>query len=228
VDLVWICRTGSNEELRYSIRSATQNLPHRNVWVVGGRPDWYRGQWLHVGQHPGRKYENAKNNLRAIIDSGKISDSFVLMNDDFFVLKPTELKPYYSGTLRERLERNERLSPNAQYTQKIKDTIEGLEALGYSNPLDYSIHIPMVLDKEGLEQALDFPLIRAAYGNIRQLGGEQRSDVKIYSGSFYDGLSYEPDENSDFISTDDGSFMLVKSKFLAPLFPKPTMFEKTI
>jgi hypothetical protein len=228
VDLVWICRTGSNEELRYSIRSATQNLPHRNVWVVGGKPDWYRGPWVHINQNAGYKYDNAKKNLRAIIASEQISDSFVLMNDDFFVLKPTEPQPYYSGTLQERLERNKRLSPNANYTQKIKDTIDGLEALGYTEPLDYSIHIPMVLDKEGLEQALDFPLIRAAYGNLRQVGGKQRSDVKIYSGSLYNGMSYKPTVDSDFISTDDGSFATVRSKILAPLFPKPTIFEKTI
>jgi hypothetical protein len=226
VDLVWICRTGSNEELRFSIRSATQNLEHNNIWVVGGRPEWYKGPWVHVAQRAGKKYDNAKANLQQIIDSPKISDNFILMNDDFFVLKPVELKPYYSGTLRERLERNKALSPNAGYTAKISQTIEALEALGHDNPLDYSIHMPMAMDKKGLSKALDFPLIRSAYGNLRQVGGEKRSDVKIYSGSLYDGMSYEPDDNSDFISTDDNSFLLMKGKLLNRLFPKPTVYEK--
>src|SRR5690606_41501940 len=29
-----------NEQLRYALRSWTANLPHRQVWLVGGRPTW--------------------------------------------------------------------------------------------------------------------------------------------------------------------------------------------
>jgi hypothetical protein len=205
-----------------------QNLKHRNVWVVGGKPDWYRGPWIHVGQTPGKKYDNARTNLMAIVESNKISDNFILMNDDFYVMKPQELKPYYSGTLRERLERNERLSPNATYTRKIRETIDLLEARGIEDPLDYSIHVPMVMDKAGLQEALEFPLIRSAYGNLRQVGGEQRQDVKVYTGALYDGLSFDWTQDTDFLSSDDGSFMLLKGKLLAPMFPKPTVFEKVI
>jgi hypothetical protein len=227
VDLVWICRKGENEELRYSIRSATQNLEHDNVWVVGGKPDWYRGKSINVPQRNGMKYENAKNNLRNIIANEKISNQFILMNDDFFTLKKVELKPYFSGTLQQRLDRNERLSPNALYTSKIQTTMDKLQALGFENPLDYSIHIPMAMDKQGLEQALDFPLIRAAYGNLRQVGGEQRSDVKIYSGAIYNGMSFKPNKDSDFISTDDGSFTSIRDRYLHDLFPNPTVYEVT-
>jgi hypothetical protein len=227
MDLVWICRNGENEELRYSIRSATQNLEHENVWVVGGKPDWYRGNLIRVKQSMGEKYNNAKKNLLTIINSDKISNEFILMNDDFFTLKKTELKPYYSGTLQQRLDRNIRLSPNAAYTTKIQQTIEMLESAGYQEPLDYSIHIPMAVDKQRLLQALDFPLIRSAYGNIAQVGGEQRSDVKIYSGSLYKGLSYKPNKDSDFISTDDASFTFVRDRVLDSLFPNPTVYEQT-
>lgn len=227
MDLVWICRNGENEELRYSIRSATQNLEHESVWVVGGKPDWYRGNSIKVKQSLGEKYNNAKNNLLTIINSNQISDEFILMNDDFFTLKETKLKPYFSGTLQERLDRNIRLSPNSAYTAKIQQTMEMLESLGYQEPLDYSIHVPMALDKQRLSEALDFPLIRSAYGNIAQVGGEQRSDVKIYSGSLYNGMSYKPNKDSDFISTDDGSFPFVKDKLLDHLFPNPTVYEQT-
>jgi len=227
MDLVWICRNGENEELRYSIRSATQNLEHRNVWVVGGKPEWYRGKSIGVKQYSGKKYDNAKQNLQAIIENQNISNEFILMNDDFFTLKKTKLKPYFSGTLQERLDRNIRLSPNAAYTARIQKTIEMLQSLGFADPLDYSIHVPMVVDKTGLSKALDFPLVRSAYGNLRQVGGEQRSDVKIYSGSLYNGMSYKPTKESDFISTDDGSFSLVKDKILDHLFPNPTVYEQT-
>jgi hypothetical protein len=227
VDLVWICRKGENEELRYSIRSATQNLEHENVWVVGGKPDWYRGPSISVPQNLGVKYNNAKNNLRHIVESSRISNRFILMNDDFFTLKPVELKPYYSGTLQERYERNSRLSPNASYTQKILDTMLMLQKIGFENPLDYSIHIPMEMDKAGLAKSLDFPLIRSAYGNLMAVGGEQRPDVKIYSGALYNGMSFKPDKDSDFISTDDASFPFIRDKYLKDLFPDPTLYEQT-
>lgn len=155
-----------------------------------------------------------------------VSDEFVLMNDDFFVLKPTELGFYYSGTIADRIERNAKLSPNANYLQKLQRTKKMLELEGYSEPLDYSLHIPMKMDKDGLSKSLKYPLIRCGYGNLRQVGGTQRRDVKIYAGRLYEGMSYTPDENSDFISTDDGSFPQVHKELLADLFPNPTEHER--
>lgn len=226
MDLVWICRKGPNEELRFSMRSAIQNLEHDNVWAIGAKPEWYQGPFIPVHQRPGKKYENARANLERLISDPKISNDFVLMNDDFFVLKPTELGYYYSGTIAERIERNSRLSPNANYLQKLIRTKEMLEALGHQNPLDYSLHIPMKMDKDGLNQSLKFPLIRCGYGNLKQVGGEQRRDVKVYSGRLYHGLSYEPTKDSDFLSTDDDSFQSMRENLLENLFPNPTPFER--
>ena len=46
MDIVYNCRPGKqNEELRYSIRSVMENLPHDNLWVVGGKPEWYTGNY---------------------------------------------------------------------------------------------------------------------------------------------------------------------------------------
>ena len=62
MDLVYICGPGDNEELRYSIRSAVKNLKFDNLWVVGGKPKWYVGNYLEVIQNKS-KYTNARNNL---------------------------------------------------------------------------------------------------------------------------------------------------------------------
>ena len=225
MDLVWVCRTGQNEELRYSLRSAMQNLKHDNVWVVGGKPNWYTGPHIPVPQSS-RKYENAKNNLKHIINSTEISNDFVLMNDDFFILKPVELGYYYSGTLQQRIERNEKLSPNAAYLEKLKTTKAMLESKGIENPLDYSLHIPMKMDKEGLQKSLDYPLIRSGYGNLKNVGGEKRRDVKIYNGKLYQGMNYELTDSSEFLSTEDRSFPDIKKSILNPLFPEPIEYER--
>lgn len=225
MDLVYICRKGDNEELRYSIRSATQNLEHTNVWVIGGKPSWYIGPHIPVLQNQ-QKYINAKNNLKHLIKSTQISDNFILMNDDFFILKPVKLGYYYSGTLQERIERNKKLSPNANYLDKLKTTKEMLESQGIENPLDYSLHIPMKMDKLGLAESLDYPLIRSGYGNLQKVGGRKHRDVKVYSGEMYQGLNYELSQNSKFLSTEDNSFLDVKKNVLDPLFPEPTKYER--
>jgi hypothetical protein len=225
MDLVWICRKGPNEELRYSLRSALTNLQFDNFWVIGQRPHWYKGPFIYVYQRAGKKYENAKANLQKLISSSQVADDFILMNDDFYVLKPTEVKPYYSGTLEQRIQRNSGLSPNAKYLQRIIDTKEMLEAQGIEKPLDYSLHIPMQMHKEGLAKSLDYPLIRSGYGNLNNVGGEQRRDVKIYAGKIYEGLSYEITPNSDFVSSHDDSFPDLRDNVLAELFPDPMPHE---
>ena len=93
MDIVYICRDGDNEELRYSIRSAVKNLPHDNLWVVGGKPDWYSGPYIEVPQDKAY-YRNARTNIRTIIKSNKISNTFILMNDDFFIMNKVDSLPY--------------------------------------------------------------------------------------------------------------------------------------
>ena len=57
MDLVYICKPGDNEELRYSIRSAVKNLKFDNLYLVGGKPDWYDGKFIAVEPIP-NKFKN--------------------------------------------------------------------------------------------------------------------------------------------------------------------------
>jgi hypothetical protein len=226
LDLVWVCRGGQNEELRYSIRSATQNLEHNNVWVIGDKPDWYVGPFIQSQQIEGKKYDNVKTGLLKVIKSDQLSDQIILMNDDFYVLQPTELDYYYSGTLDERIKRIATKSPNNLYSNRLTDTMHELQDLGIPEPLDYELHIPMKLDKEGLTEALEFPQFRSAYGNLNDVGGQQTLDVKVYSSKLYLDLSYNWTLDSKFLSSDDGSFTTLRHKLLEPLFPTPSIYER--
>jgi hypothetical protein len=86
MDFVYICKDGINEELKYSIRSVVESFPEATIWVVGGKPDWYTGNYIKVEQKES-KYKNAVKNLETICFSEEISQSFVLMNDDFYIIK---------------------------------------------------------------------------------------------------------------------------------------------
>jgi hypothetical protein len=226
LNLVWVCRGGSNEELRYSIRSATQNLKHANVLVIGDRPDWYVGPFIQSQQVEGKKYDNVKAGLLKAIESDQVSDDLVLMNDDFYVLQPTELDYYYSGTLDERVKRISTKSPNNLYSNRLIKTMHELQDLGIPEPLDYELHIPMKLDKKGLAEALDFPQFRSAYGNLNDVGGQKTPDVKVYSSKLYSDLSYNWTVDSKFLSSDDGSFSTLRQKLLGPLFPTASIYER--
>ena len=188
----------------YSIRSAVENLPHDKIWVVGGKPNWYRGKFMGVKQS-GTKYQNARDILEAICENDEISDEFILMNDDFFITeKINNLKYYHGGSLEKKVAKYSKLHPNSTYTNLLKNTLNGLQdRYGIKNPLDYELHVPMKMDKYGLYKAATSGLLwRSVYGNMNRVGGEQIKDVKVYLGEKEAGHSYDYKKgNLPFLST---------------------------
>jgi hypothetical protein len=230
VDLVYICRDGANEELRYSIRSAVKNFKHDNVWVIGYKPDWYQGSFVSV-PNIGAKFDNIVNCIRAIPEIPEISDDFVLMNDDFFFLKPiTELPIYHGGLLSKKIEQYLNLG-TGKYGSLLNRTYRSLIKLGINRPLDYDIHIPMPMNKDSLRKVVKlayFP--RSAYGNINSIGGELVSDVKTYgANSIMSSRSYDfVNGDAMFVSTEDSSFEEVHRLILRDMFSLPSTVEAIV
>jgi hypothetical protein len=228
MDLVYICRNGKNEELRYSIRSAVKNLPHDKIWVVGGKPDWYIGNYIEVDQSKS-KYTNARNSLRAICNSKDISNSFILMNDDFYIINKVDSVPYmYAGTLDDRIEQREDIFSGNTYTTLLKKTLGALNRRKTDVVLDYELHVPMVMEKRKLEKVLMLSgLWRSVYGNIFNVGGTQVKDVKVYDkkDKFYVN-SYDVNNlESNYLSSNDDSFETIKSLILEERFSLKTAYE---
>jgi hypothetical protein len=228
MDLVYICRSGENEELRYSIRSAVKNLPHDKIWVVGGKPHWYTGNYIQVDQTR-NKYGNARRNLKALAESNEISESFVLMNDDFYILNKIDSVPYmHAKTLDEKIRIREDLFSGNSYNKLLRETIRVVSRKVDGPILDYELHVPMVMEKKKLLQVLDFMgLWRSTYGNLFDVGGIEITDVKVYveSSVFYPN-SYKMDNlKYDYLSSSDDSFELMKSTILEKLFDTKSSYE---
>jgi hypothetical protein len=233
MDVVYICRPGDNEELRYSIRSVVKNLPHSRIWLVGGKPSWYTGDHINVPQKKS-KFKNARANMNAIVANKEISDDFILMNDDFFILKPIKRPAYYyAGTLQQKIEYFESEHPRSKYTQLLRKTMKVLNENGIEEPLDYALHVPFVMNKQKLAEVLPLSISwHISYGNIHRVAGERVSvknggsrDVKVYvkSGKF---TGIPKNSISDiYLSTADNSFQHVLG-LLAKRFPKPSKYEK--
>lgn len=218
MDCVYICRVGENEELRYSIRSVEKYLPNHDIWVVGGKPNWYIGNYIEV-EDTGNKFQNINKCYKAIIDDERISNDFIVMNDDFFILSPKNNFNYYSGYLKDKIINHVQINGISPYSRALRTAIEALKKRGIKEPLNYDIHTPMTLNKAKLAQVIDLSLApRSVYGNIFISNGLNIEDVKIYKHTSDINL------NGDFISTEDNSFRLIQEKIMA-LFPSPSRLE---
>jgi len=228
MDLVYICKSGSNEELRYSIRSAVKNLKFDNLWVVGGKPDWYIGNYIEVPQKHG-KYENLKHNAAAIVQSKEISDTFVLMNDDFYIIEQIDaLHNFSGGRLIDKANLYDRLATNSRYTKRLFDTYEKLRKMGIENPIDFELHVPMIINKSGFRHGVKYDLLwRSMYGNIYEIESQHmEEDVKVYVNSNLNPKSYNISNlKYPYLSSEDKSFMKVYKTVLKNMFKSKSPYE---
>lgn len=220
MDLVYICRDGDNEELRYSIRSAIANLPHDNIWVFGGKPDWYKGNHVRLKQN-GFKYDNARANLAAITRHYDVSDNFVLMNDDFYAVRPVKnIEPMHRGLMQKHLDM---IEVNLGYKELVQETFDTLTRIGIEQPLSYELHVPMVMNKNKLAKVLRMPgLWRSLYGNIYGIGGEEYLDVKVHNTIDIDSLMKNP---LPYISSHENTFQGILDGYFNTAFPNPSKHE---
>jgi hypothetical protein len=227
MDYVYLCRNGENEELRYSLRSLEENAPEGNVWVVGGKPGWYIGNYIYVPQ-TGVKYQNARSNLKQVCFNDKISNDIVLMNDDFFIVKPVDsIEMYHGGLLEDKVDAYEAMYPRGTYTRLLTITFNNLLSKKISEPLDYELHVPMRMEKDKLIAAFreKTSAWRSIYGNMYSVGGTEIRDVKVYTEKERVG-SYDW-KNSDFpyLSSMDASFNGEFLKMLQERFPNKSKYE---
>lgn len=223
-DVVYVVRPGEkNEELRYSLRSLS-NVSHGKVWISGYCPKWVTGVGhIKTAVKPG-SHVHAKANLRAACEHPEVSESFIYMNDDFFIMQPVdEIPVMHRGPLSEVIHKGNMASA---YTRAMAKTRAILEKLGIEEPLMYDLHGPMVVTKTGMLEALalcSFPMIqeRTIYGNLKDIGGEQRRNHKIRRENA--GWEKWP-----FISTNDNTFRtLPVGQYIRDRFPTQSEYEAT-
>ena len=226
MDIVYVCREGENEELRYSIRSVVENLEScSKVWVVGSKPDWYTGNFIPV-ENISDKFTNIRNCIKIACETDDISDDFVLMNDDFFILrKLNSVSLYHGGLLFKRfMQHQDMCGPNV-YANLLARTDAALKKIGIKEPLNYDLHTPMVINKTKMLEIVDQPLsVRSLYGNIYEGGGEEIKDVKVYSDMRLSSTSSAIDNGTPFLSSEDGSFGKLQVQ-IHEMFPVPSVYE---
>lgn len=173
MDILYYLGHGShhqNRELRYSLRALEKHCKDiDNIWIVGNKPPFLTGiQYLWV-EDSAEWWQNAFNKTMAAINAG-ISNTFLLMNDDFYMLKDfyASRYPYYhKGDIMEKA-RN-------KYQEVIVSTRRVLEKSGkpYRH---YGVHCPMRINAQKYRELARFygdkyanlPPVsaRCLYGNL--------------------------------------------------------------
>jgi hypothetical protein len=224
MDLVYLVRNGErNDELRHSLRSLV-NLPHGRVWVVGHRPKWLTGvEHIRGNRYPSKEL-NVYDNLQLACQQVD-ADRFVVMNDDFFVMRPAQLRWWHRGTLTDHIaELNPGLS---KWRTSLCNTLEWLTAQGFTDPLSYELHVPVVMERDKLADILARAVgkgvpaqWRTLYGNWWQVRSTRRADVRVRRVAA--GV-----KAGTFLSTDDSTFRTHPAGLLVQtMFPEPCRYER--
>jgi len=234
MDLVYILGSGSrwqNNEIRFSLRSVEAYLKHGagRIFIVGSKPDWMQNV-IHIEALDGydNKLKNAVHKLREACFDSRLSDEFILMNDDFFFLKPADHIPLYTlGSINEMIVNHS--TKGGYYYEAMHTTRTVLQEAGITDPISYEVHFPMVLKKDLFLKMTDSIkweetgyLFRSIYGNVYNLGGKRRRDCKAYSFNDFKILSTK----SELLSTSDHVALCPQfQEWMRKKYPKPSQYE---
>lgn len=223
MDVVFPYKKTDSDELKYAMRSL-KYLPHRNVFICGDKPDWISDKviWLGKEGHGVNAQHDSELNIRLALKDPRLSSKFILMNDDFFILRPIyKLPDYYTGTFSE-LIRNRQEAAFVTFNQALYKT---KTFISDPDPLAFELHIPVIMSKRERLLVSDeiLPMLelgctvfpRSIYLNRYGKNLVKREDVKLYSFKSRQPLN-------DFLSTDDGQF----DEQIKQLLPGKCIYEQ--
>lgn len=228
MDAVYLSKDGENPELRYSLRSLEKNVPHDNVWIFGGAPTWLNPDTtLHVRspQQP-TPYASTRRHLKAVLENPAVSDPFLLMNDDFYAMQPVGIvPPMHRGLMSTVLENSRSMTP---WFKGLQGTMQFLiHSLKITEPLSYDLHVPLVVGKREMLEALhlskrvkaDAIHLRSIYGNFAEIGGLAVDDPKVHRRG-------DPFPRGPWMSSGPDTYRTTVEPVLRYLFPDSSTYER--
>ena len=233
VDIAYILGGGSkwdNRELKFSLRSVEKYLPFKKVFVCGNDPGFLSESVTFIENHPIQKANDKawaiKEQLLKLCSDDRLSEDFVLLNDDYFFLRPVTSFPYWhKGELKDAME----TLGSGVYYGHLLATERALFKKRYTT-LHFDGHWPIVYNKKKLVEVIqkynwNIPLgytLRSLYCNTLGIPGEYREDVKANKPEDWELFT----RNKDVFSVDDQAIGRNLGEFLLTLFPNKSQFEK--
>lgn len=194
IDLVYIIADkesiNNDLELLYSLRSVEKYVgDYNNIFITGRCPDFIdRNKVIYTPcKDIGAPMTNHWHKVRETIIQNELDGDFVLMYDDIFFVKPTNLTnyPFY-----QRGKLGESTTGGEHYRATLLNARDFLVRKGY-NTYDHELHIPciynadtfMALDRYfmALKDDCQSMAVRSVYGNMAFEEQPYRGDIKIRS-----------------------------------------------
>lgn len=222
MDVVYVLGAGSKQgdfEIQCSVASLVRHCAgqYRQLIIVGEMPRTTLPvpfEYVAMSDPSSCRSANTTNKLRKICSTRGISDRFVLMNDDFFFCRDTDLNtiPHYrSGFLADHIEHRKHCK-NGYYSCLVK-TENVLKKEGLPTR-DFELHVPIVYEREPLYRIIGqheftgkvVPLMRSLYCNTLKIEGERLSDLKFDAPVCFADIAAKVADRA-FFSVGDGGFM---------------------
>lgn len=243
MDLLYPIGTGSrwkNCELLFSLRSIAKNLKGvERVFVVGERPDFLTGKVTYIPcpdvaspfTNPTR---NVIEKIRIAIKAG-ISENFLLMNDDFIILKTMSchnMPLLHKGCFSDYPDTYWNAT---NYRQRMRATYE-LLLNELDEPVNFGVHVPFeinVTEFERMYHQYDWDTgighsFRSIYGNVFansnkaiELSWEKRTVYKRLNLKILEKRLAEP----IFLAFSDHGLNNELITFLTRKFSSPSQYE---
>jgi hypothetical protein len=223
--------TWSDNELRYSLRSLEVYHNVGNVYIIGHKPSWIQ-KVIHIPAHdvPGAEHKEY-NILRKILTACKmpsLSQDFIFMNDDHFLLGPVPT-PCYQQTLEETVLKR---SSHDSYYFALDNTLRAL--IKADRPTNnFDVHCPIVYNKHDfirMTETYDMTLhygyvIKSLYCNTVGIEGELCIDMKLTQRLRCAQID-KMVEGRGWFSIGDGAVNSELGIFLNYLYPNKSKYEK--
>jgi hypothetical protein len=229
ISVVYVLGTGSrlkNFEIRMSLRSVEKYLTGvKDVWIVGKLPDFL----TNVNHIPLEDTHlvpdwNIMEKIKKACEHPDITEEFLFMNDDHFLLKPFEAAtfPFYH---RNGLDEYVKRRGLDSYGRRSNNTLQRLKALGL--PIKhFDVHTPILYKKElflehvanaDWKDKKDGFIIKSLYANSLNIEGVDYKDNKIN----------RPPTVGDSIFSTMPHMRANVTRFLQEHFPEMSKYEKT-
>lgn len=163
-DLVYILKQSDiNPDLKFSLRSIEKFCTYRKVWIVGYKPNWVKNVEYLPTVQSGNKWNNSVTNIIAACNCQEISEDFVLMNDDFFMLKNiVDWRRTFNlclNTIDEEWKKYEYKAKPSRWQYGFLYAKDLLDKLNCQKRYNYEFHGPIVLNKKKFLDMLEIPEI---------------------------------------------------------------------
>lgn len=230
-------------EIRYCLRGIEKHVKNLGtVHVIGHPPAFLREVVSHKANLNSNIHNKEPNIFRKVIyacQNPEISDPFLFMNDDHFLLQDVSIDyPFYhSGTLLAKIPAEKRTF--TPYQRCCLRTACELSVKGFPI-LNYDVHLPIIIYKQNfLDAVSQFNwntegiglVMKSIYGNFvfqynKSILVQLITDCKIQKGYEWESILAKTKNRPAFSIGDTGLNIQLKT-YIDSLYPDKSRFEAT-